>query len=100
MDVVGLDFFHPDTISSLEDVVQAIGRGLVRTHQTEIAFFGVQPHDVAQIRAHYARRLSLRSPGIWDPDGVDPEIWKAQFASEQAAIRVRIGTHPPSPGRG
>src|SRR5215468_6599624 len=98
MDIVGLDFLHPDAISDLEDVVQAIGCGLIRAHQTEIACFSVQPHDVAQIRAHYARRLSLRSSRIWDLDGIDPEIWHAQLAPQQAAICVWVGTHPPRPG--
>src|SRR6516162_1398175 len=49
MDVVGLDLLHPYAIGCLEDVVQTIGGGLVRSHQTEIATFRIQANDVAQI---------------------------------------------------
>src|SRR5204863_8639764 len=42
MDVIGLDLLHPNTLSCLEDIVQAIGRGLGRTRQAEIATVRVQ----------------------------------------------------------
>ena len=99
MDVVGFDLLHPDAIGRLENVVQAIGRGLVGAHQAEIATFGVQPHDIAQIRAHHARCFGLRSPGIFDIHGVGLEVRKAQFALEQTAVGVRISAHPPTPSR-
>jgi hypothetical protein len=56
--------------------------------------FGVEPYDVAQIQTYWG----VASACDWglEPRQLDPEIGKAQLASEQAAIRVRVG--PPGGG--
>jgi hypothetical protein len=67
MDVVGLDLFHPDAISRLEDMAQAIRCGFIGAHQAKIAILGVST----------AQRRINRSPSIqlWN-------IFRQSFESE------------------
>ena len=79
MNVIALDVLHPDAVGRLEDIIQAVGRGLIGPHQTEVASFGIEADNIAQIRAHHPRGFGLRRARIFDIHSVCPKVRKTQL---------------------
>ena len=83
MVVLGKYLGHPGAIGDLQHVLPAVGVVFVGAEQAEVPRVQVQLHDVAQERAHHARRLGRRRAGRWHVDGVVAEIGQLQVAQQQ-----------------
>ncbi len=100
MIVPGKSVGDPGTIGDLKGILPAVRVVLVRTEKPEISFLHVQLHHIAKEPAHDSRGFGRRGAGCGHLDGVVTEIREAQFAEQQAAIRVRVGAHAASASRG
>ena len=77
----------------LEDRAEAVGLGLVRPEDAED--LRVARHDVAQEAAEHARRLAARAGRLGHLDRVVAEVGQPQVLSQQPAVGLRDGAHPP-----
>ena len=81
----------PGAVFHLEDRVEAVGVGLVRAEDAEVAAVGVEgediPHELTQLRHVLAFPLAV----LGDLEGVIAEVRHAQIAQQQTAVAVGIG---------
>ncbi len=90
---VAKDLRDVAAVGDVEHVLPAVGVVLVGAEQAEVARVHVGLHDVAQERAHHARRFG--NLGAWRLrlDCIVAEVRHAQLAQELAAVGVRIVAH-------
>jgi hypothetical protein len=93
--VRGVDLGLPLAVGGLEDGVPAVGGGLVRAEDAEVAGLGVELEDVAQELPLDAGRLGQGGAGEVDLHGVVAEVGYPEVAQHGAAVGVGVGAHPP-----
>ena len=70
MVVIVIALRQPGAIGGVEQGAQAIGHGLVRAHDPEIALHGVESHHVAQIDAQGTGRFPQHTARLWHFQGI------------------------------
>jgi hypothetical protein len=87
------DLGLPGARSRREDVREAVRRGLVGAEDAEVV--PVPLDHVAKEAAQYPGRLAERLARRMNVDGVVAEVREQQVAEQNAAVRARVGAHPP-----
>ena len=98
VDVDGERGLLPGLAGDLEQRVQPVGLGLVRSDDAEVALLLVAPQDVAQHGAEHPRRLGRAAAGGGDRNGVVAEVRHVQVTQQHAAVRVRSRAEPARAG--
>jgi hypothetical protein len=98
--IVFLRLGLPLTHRHLEHRLQAVGQGLIRPEQAEIALLGVAGHDIAQEVSQHVRVADPGAPGRGDIDRMVAKVRHVQIAQQQPAIGIRVGAHAPLAARG
>ena len=91
--VVGQRLGHPGAVGDFKDVLPAVGVGLIRADQPEVAAVEIHFHHVAEELSHHPRRLRVRGAGAGHLDGVVPEVGQLKILKQHAAVGVRVRAH-------
>jgi hypothetical protein len=84
---------EPELLGRPVHVVELVRCGFIGAEDAEGG--RVPPHDVAQEAAERARVLGGGLPGVIDCDAVISKVRDAEGLSEQAAVGMGVGAHPP-----
>src|SRR3954447_8885140 len=93
MFVLWQDLGHPCPVGDLEQGVEPVGAGLIRTHHPEVAAGEIELHHVAQKLSHFTCRLSANRSWGRHPNRIVWEIRQLKILQQLAAIRVWVGSH-------
>ena len=95
--IVGHGLRKPHLVGRLVDRVQAVGGGLIGSHQTEPV--AVPRDHVPQERAEHPSGLMGLRARLRDGYRVLAKVGQVQVMQQQTAVGVRVGAHPPVTGR-